>query len=256
MSGMVLDQFKLDGRVALVTGAGRGIGQALAVGLAQAGADVACVTRTGNSPDTKRQVEACGRRFVDLKADLGVAKQREGLADRVAAEFGRLDILVNNAGVTGRHLPEDYPEDEWRSLMEVHLHAAFDLAVQSVKHMEPNGVGKVVNIGSVMSFEGGLHISAYASAKHAIAGLTKSLAVSWAVRGINVNCICPGYVETELAGPLQKDPVRGPQIMQRIPAGRWGKPEELAGLCVFLASDAASFMHGSCVAIDGGWLAR
>lgn len=253
---MVLDLFKLDGRVALVTGAGRGIGQALALGLAQAGADVACVTRTGTSPETKRLVEACGRRFVDLKADLGVPRQRKGLADRVAAALGRLDILVNNAGVTGRYPPEDYPEDAWRNLMEVHLHAAFDLAVQAAKHMEPNGRGKIVNMGSVMSFQGGLHISAYASAKHAIAGLTKSLATSWAAKGINVNCICPGYVETELAEALQKDPVRGPQILERIPAGRWGKPEELAGLCVFLASDAASFMHGSCVVIDGGWLAR
>ena len=254
MSGMVLDLFKLDGRVALVTGAGRGIGQAFALGLAQAGADIACVTRTGNSAETKRLVEACGRRFVDLKADLGVPEQRKGLADRVVAELGRLDILVNNAGVTGRYPPEDYPEDAWRNLMEVHLHAAFDLAVQASQHMD--GGGKIVNIGSVMSFQGGLHISAYASAKHAIAGLTKSLATSWAARGINVNCICPGYVETELAEALQKDPVRGPQILQRIPAGRWGKPEELAGLCVSLASDAASFMHGSCVVIDGGWLAR
>jgi 2-deoxy-D-gluconate 3-dehydrogenase len=187
---------------------------------------------------------------------LGVAEQRKGLADRVVAELGRLDILVNNAGVTGRHPPEEYPEDQWRSLMEVHLHAAFDLAVQAVRHMESNRGGKIVNFGSVMSFQGGLHISAYASAKHAIAGLTKSLATSWAAKGINVNCICPGYIETELAEALQKDPVRGPQILQRIPAGRWGKPEELAGLCVFLASDAANFMHGSCVAIDGGWLAR
>jgi 2-deoxy-D-gluconate 3-dehydrogenase len=235
---------------------GRGIGQALALGLAQAGADVACVTRTGDSLDTRRLVESCGRRFIDLKADLGVPEQRAGLVDQVVAELGRLDILVNNAGVTGRYPPEEYPEDQWRNLIEVHLHAAFDLAVQAAKRMEPNGGGKIVNIGSVMSFQGGLHISAYASAKHAIAGLTKSLATSWAARGINVNCICPGYVETELAEALRQDPVRGPQILQRIPAGRWGKPEELAGLCVFMASDAASYMHGSCVAIDGGWLAR
>lgn len=253
---MILDSFKLDGRVALVTGAGRGIGRALAQGLAEAGADVACVTRTGDSPETRELVESCGRRFLDVKVDLSVPEQRAGVVDHVVSELGGLDILVNNAGVTGRYPPEEYPESEWRNLMEVHLHAAFDLAVQAAKHMEPKGGGKIINIGSVMSFEGGLHISAYASAKHAIAGLTKSLASSWAAKGINVNAICPGYTATELAGPLQKDPVRGPQILQRIPVGRWAEPEELAGLCVFLASDAASYMHGSCVPIDGGWLAR
>lgn len=253
---MILDTFKLDGRVALVTGAGRGIGRALAQGLAEAGADIACVTRTGNSPETRALVEASGRRFVDVKADLGSSEQREGIVDGIVAELGGIDILVNNAGVTGRHMPEDYPEADWRNVMEIHLHAAFDLAVQSSKYMLPKGGGKIINLGSVMSFEGGLHISAYASAKHAVAGLTKSLATSWAAKGINVNAICPGYTATELAGPLQNDPVRGPQILDRIPAGRWADPSELAGLCVFLASDASSYMHGTCVPIDGGWLAR
>jgi len=253
---MILDQFRLDGRVAIVTGAGRGIGQALVLGLAQAGADIASITRSGKSDETRRLVEGCGRRFLDMAADLGDPQQRPGLAKRVADELGQVDILVNNAGVTGRFPPEDYPLDEWRYLMEVHLHAAFELSVQAAEHMAVRGRGKIINIGSVMTFEGGLHISAYASAKHAIAGLTKSLATSWAPKGINVNCICPGYIETELAGPLQSDPVRGPQILARIPAGRWATPDELAGLCVFLASDASSYMHGSLIPIDGGWLAR
>ncbi len=253
---MILDLFKLDGRVAIVTGASRGIGQALALGLAQAGADVACITRSGNSEETRGLVEGCGRRFFEIAADLGDPDQRAGLAQRVVDELGRLDILVNNAGVTGRHKPEEYPVDDWRYLMEVHLHAAFDLSVQSAPFMKEHGRGRIINIGSLMSFEGGLHISAYASAKHGIAGLTKSLATSWAGEGINVNCIAPGYIETELAGPLQDDPVRGPQILDRIPLGRWAQPDELAGLCVYLASDACSYMHGSIIPIDGGWLSR
>jgi len=253
---MILDLFKLDSRVALITGAGRGIGQALAYGLAQAGADVATVTRTGHSTETRRLVESCGRRFLDLQADLGVPGQRVGLAQRVAAEFGRLDILVNNAEITGRYAPEDYPPEKWRYLLEVHLFAAMDLAVQCSEFMFPRGRGKVINLGSLMSFEGGLNITAYAAAKHGIAGLTKSLATSWAPRGINVNCICPGYIETEMSGVLKDDPVRGPQILDRIPIGRWASPDELAPLCVFLASDASNYMHGSVIPIDGGWLAR
>jgi 2-dehydro-3-deoxy-D-gluconate 5-dehydrogenase len=253
---MILDLFKLDGRAALVTGASRGIGQALAYGLAQAGADIACVTRSGEATETRRLVESCGRKFVDLKADLGKADERDGLARKVVDELGRLDILVNNAGVTHRHLPEEYPVEEWRYLLEVHLHAAFELAVQAAEFMAERGRGKIINIGSLMCYEAGLNVSAYASAKHALAGLTKSLAVSWASRGINVNCIAPGYIETELSGVLQDDPVRGPQILERIPLGRWAQPDELAGLCVYLASDASSYMHGSVIPIDGGWLSR
>ena len=253
---MILDLFKLDGRVAIVTGASRGIGQALALGLAQAGADIACITRSGNADATRKLVEGCGRRFLDIAADLGDPEGRAGLAQRVVDELGRLDILVNNAGVTGRHKPEDYPVDDWRYLMEVHLHAAFDLSVQAAPFMKQHGRGRIINIGSLMSFQGGLHISAYASAKHALAGLTKSLATNWAGEGINVNCIAPGYIETELAGPLQDDPIRGPQILERIPLGRWAQADELAGLCVYLASDASSYMHGSVIPIDGGWLSR
>lgn len=253
---MLPDLFRLTDRTALVTGASRGLGQAMAYGLAQAGADVACVSRGGEANATRELVESTGRRFLDLKADLANADNRSGLVEQVIAEFGRLDILVNNAGGGSRYAPEDYPDEEWRELIEVHLFAAFDLCKQAATQFFKQGRGKIVNIGSLMSFEAGWQISAYAAAKHGIAGLTKSLATAWASKGINVNCIAPGYFDTDLTEPLRNDPERGPQILDRIPAGRWGQPDELAGLCVFLASDASNYMHGSVVPIDGGWLAR
>lgn len=253
---MILDQFKLDGRVALVTGASRGLGQAMARGLAEAGADVACVSRTGDSPETRQLVEEAGRRFLDLQADLAEPDGRRRLIDRTVDELGRIDILVNNAGFTQRFPPEEYPDADWRALLEVHLNAAFDLAQQAAPHFFRRGRGKIVNVGSLMSFQGGWQIPAYAAAKHGIAGLTKSLGAAWSGQGVNVNAIAPGYFETELTDPLRNDPVRGPQITERIPCGRWGQPDELAGLVVFLASDASNYMHGSIVPVDGGWLAR
>ena len=252
---MILDQFQLDGRAALVTGASRGLGQAIAWGLAQAGADVACISRT-EATETRRLVESAGRRFAAITCDLGEPAERQGLIERAVGELGRIDILVNNAGSGERHPPEEYPQDEWRRLIEVHLHAAFDLCQQAAPLMFRRGRGKIINVGSLMSFEGGWQIPAYTAAKHGIAGLTKSLAVAWASRGINVNCIAPGYFETDLTEPLRTHPLRGPQILERIPCGRWGQPDELAGLAVFLASDASNYMHGSIIPIDGGWLAR
>jgi 2-deoxy-D-gluconate 3-dehydrogenase len=253
---MILDQFKLDGRVALVTGARRGLGQAMAYALAQAGADVACVSKTGNADATRTLIETTGRRFLDIQVDLADAAQRRGLVERVAESLGRIDILVNNAGNSTRHPPERYPESDWRELLEIHLNAAFDLSQQAAPLMFARGRGKVINVGSIMSFEGGLNIPAYAAAKHGIAGLTKALAVAWSGRGINVNCIAPGYFDTDAPLGLRNDPARGPQILERIPCGRWGQPDEIGGLCVFLASDASNYMHGSIVPIDGGWLAR
>ena len=253
---MILNLFKLDGRVALVTGGNRGLGRAMAVGLAEAGADIACASRSANDAEVREVVEGLGRRFLSLKADLAKPEDRVGLVDKVVEEFGHIDILVNNAGSGTRFPPEEYPMAEWRELLEVHLNSGFDLSQQAAKDMLPRGRGKIINIGSIMSYEAGLNISAYAAAKHAIAGLTKSLAVSWSSRGINVNCIAPGYFETSMSNSLKHHPVRGQQILDRIPAGRWGQPEELAGLAVYLASDASNYMHGSIVPIDGGWLSR
>jgi 2-dehydro-3-deoxy-D-gluconate 5-dehydrogenase len=253
---MILDQFRLDGRIALVTGARRGLGQAMAFALAQAGADVASASKTGNADETRVLVEKAGRRFFDIRADLAIPAERRGLIARVVETLGGIDILVNNAGNATRHPPEDYPESDWRELLEIHLNAGFDLSQQAAPFFFKRGRGKIINVGSIMSFEGGLNIPAYAAAKHAVAGLTKSLAVAWSGRGINVNCIAPGYFDTDAPLSLRNDPVRGQQILDRIPCGRWGQPDELGGLCVFLASDASNFMHGSIVVIDGGWLAR
>lgn len=253
----ILDRFKLDGRVSLVTGAGRGLGQGIALGLAEAGADVACVSlRSGDADETQRVVEKTGRRFLELPADLSVPDQRTGLVDRVVTEFGRIDILVNNAGFTGRYPPEEYPADEWRQLLEVHLMAAFDLSQQAARHMFARGRGKIINMASMLTFQGGHQLSAYATAKHGIAGMTKSLASSWASRGINVNAIAPGYFDTDFTSPLRNDPNRGPDVLARIPCGRWGHPDDLAGVCVFLASDASDYLHGSIIPVDGGWLVR
>lgn len=253
---MILDQFKLDGKVAIVTGGTRGLGAAMALGLAEAGADIAIIARDTSNTETADAIAKLGRRVELFQADLGQAAERVGLVDQVVERLGSVDILVNNAGGGTRHPPEQYPLDEWRNLIEVHLVTAFELSQQASQHMLPKGKGKIINIGSVMSEEGGLNISAYAAAKHGIAGLTKSLAVSWASQGIDVNCIAPGYFVTTFSHVLKNDPVRGQQILDRIPKGRWGDPHEMAGLVVFLASDASQFMNGSIVAIDGGWLAR
>lgn len=255
-SAMILDRFKLDGKVALVTGGTRGLGAAMAIGLAEAGADVAIIARDITPDATLKQVRALGRRCQMWQADLSLPQQRAGLVDRVVESLGGVDILVNNAGGGTRHPPEEFPADEWRHTIEVHVNAAFDLAQQAARHMLLKGRGKIINIGSIMCEEGGWNISAYAAAKHAIAGMTKSLATSWASKGIDVNCIAPGYFVTTYSHVLKNDPVRGPQILDRIPKGRWGDPAELAGLVVFLASDASSYINGSIVAIDGGWLAR
>ena len=252
---MILDLFKLDGRVALVTGASRGLGQAIAWGLAQAGADIACIAR-GNSDETRRLVEKAGRQFLDLKADLANPEARPGLVDSVVDELGRLDVLVNNAGSGTLVPPEELPLHDWRELIEVHLNSAFDLAQQAAPHMFRRGRGKIINVGSVMSFQGGMDIAAYAAAKHGLAGMTKALATAWSSRGINVNCIAPGYFETDLTDGLRNHAAMGPEVTERIPCGRWGRPDEIAGLAVFLASDASNYMHGSVVPIDGGWLAR
>ncbi|MGE0609723.1 MAG: SDR family oxidoreductase [Pirellulales bacterium] len=253
---MILDLFKLDGRVAVVTGGTRGLGAAMAIGLAEAGADVAIIARDTSNRETAERIMQLGRRCIEIQADVGKSAERAGLIDRVVAGLGRIDILVNNAGGGTRHPPEDFPLAEWHQTLEVHLTATFELSQQAARHMLPQGRGKIINVGSIMCDEAGWNIPAYAAAKHGIAAVTKSLGTAWASKGIAVNCIAPGYFATTYSHVLMNDAVRGPQIMDRIPHGRWGDPRELAALAVFLASDACQYMNGSIVAIDGGWLAR
>jgi len=252
----MLEQFSLEGRVAVITGSRRGLGRAMARGLSAAGADIVGFSRSEDAAETRELVEANGRRFEHWSADLTDAQQRRGLIDRAVECFGRVDVLINNAGEALRAPPETFPMDQWERVMQVHVTAAMDLSQQCFPHFVGRGRGKIINIGSIMSYEGGWNIPAYAAAKHAIAGLTKSLAVAWSSQGINVNCIAPGYFDCDIPDSLRVDPTRAPQLMERIPCGRWGMPDEIAGLAVFLASAASNYMHGSVVPIDGGWLAR
>ena len=253
----ILDRFRLDGRVALVTGGNRGIGQALATALAQAGADVALLGRT-HPADTVARIEALGRQALAVTADLATVGP-DDLADAVESvitDLGRLDILVNNAGVIRRAAAVTHPPQDWDAVLRVDLDAVFHLCQAAGRVMLDQGHGKIVNIASMLSFQGGVRVPSYTAAKHAVVGLTRALANEWAPHGVNVNAIAPGYIATDNTAPLRADPDRERAIRDRIPAGRWGVPEDLMGAAVFLASDAARYVHGTVLPVDGGWLAR
>jgi 2-deoxy-D-gluconate 3-dehydrogenase len=251
----MLDLFNLAGRTALVTGANTGLGQGIAVALAQAGADIVAV---GRSPaaETGVQVQALGRRFLDVRADLSTTRPVREVVDAAIGLNGRLDIVVNNAGIIRRADSLDVDEADWDAVIATNLKSPFFLAQAAARHMAENGGGKIVNIASLLSFQGGIRVPAYAASKSAVAGLTRALANEWAARGINVNAIAPGYFDTNNTAALRADPVREPAILARIPAGRWGQPQDLAGAAVFLASRASDYVHGIVLPVDGGWLAR
>jgi 2-deoxy-D-gluconate 3-dehydrogenase len=253
----VLDLFRLEGKVALVTGVGRGLGQAMTVGLAEAGADIAGLYRT-NYEESQAQVEALGRRFLPVRCDLQEATvaQLNEVVEQVVGEMGRLDILVNNAGTIRRAPALEFSEQDWDDVIQVNLKALFFLSQAAARVMAERGAGKIIHIASMLSFQGGILIPSYTAAKSGVAGLTRALANEWAARGINVNAIAPGYMATDNTAPLRADPERNPAILARIPAGDWGQPADLKGAVVFLASEAASYMHGAIVPVDGGWLAR
>jgi 2-dehydro-3-deoxy-D-gluconate 5-dehydrogenase len=252
-----LDAFRLDGQVALVTGASAGMGAAMAVALAEAGADVAVHGNSRPSAETAGRIESAGRRATSVTGDLGDRAVSGRLVAEVVARFGRLDILVNNAGLIRRAPAVDYSDDDWDRVLEVDLTSAFRLARAAGAQMIGAGRGgRIINIASILAFQGGITVPAYAAAKGGLAQLTKALANEWASKGINVNAIAPGYIETDVTAALRADAVRNRQILDRIPAGRWGQPDDLAGAVVFLASPASRYVHGHVLAVDGGWLAR
>jgi len=248
--------FDLSGRVALVSGANTGLGQAIAVALAHAGADIVAAGRSA-AGETAAQVAAAGRSFLFLQADFseGASSMRQ-VADAAHAWRGRLDILVNNAGTIHRADSLAVGEEDWDRVVDTNLKAPFFLSQAAALYMANRGGGKIINIASMLSFQGGLRVPAYAASKSAIAGLTRALANEWAQAGINVNAIAPGYFETNNTAPLRDDPQRAPAILARIPAARWGQPGDLAGAAVFLASRASDYVHGIVLPVDGGWLAR
>jgi 2-deoxy-D-gluconate 3-dehydrogenase len=253
---MIVDSFRIDGKVALVTGGDKGLGQGMALALAQAGADVAVTSRSGQAGATLETIAAAGRRGIALAADFSTTEPIAGVIRQTVEQLGRLDILVNNAGIIRRaNAIETTPED-WQAVLDVNLTAVWALAQAAAQVMLPQGGGKIINIASLLSFQGGIRVPAYTAAKHAVAGLTKALANEWAGRGINVNAIAPGYMATDNTQALRDDPERNRQILERIPAGRWGTPADMAGAVVFLAAPASAYIHGYTLAVDGGWLAR
>jgi 2-deoxy-D-gluconate 3-dehydrogenase len=251
---MILDRFRLDGNVAVITGGTKGIGKAIAVALAEAGADIAVVSRRANY-DVERSIIDCGRRFMHHSADLSKRDQTKKVIPAVADQMGGIDILVNNAGIIRRFPALEHPEADWDDTLEIDLTATFLLSQVAGRIMLNKGKGKIINIASVLSFQGGLNVAAYVAAKHGVAGITRALANDWAGKGINVNALAPSFYITEFTEPIQKDPERSKSITARTPAGRWGMPDDIAGAAVFLASPASDFIHGVILPVDGGWAA-
>ena len=253
---MILDNFHLTNQVAIVTGCNTGLGQGMALALAQAGADIVGINVS--APDeTRGQIEATGRSFFDLRADLSDTASIPDLLARAKARFGRVDILVNNAGIIRRADSLEFTEADWDAVIDTNLKSVFFLSQAVARGMIADGAGgKIINIASMLSFQGGIRVPAYTASKSGLAGLTKALANEWAAKGVNVNAIAPGYVETNNTEALRADPDRSRDILGRIPAGRWGHPSDIGGAAVFLASSASDYVHGITLPVDGGWLAR
>jgi 2-deoxy-D-gluconate 3-dehydrogenase len=254
---LILEAFKLDGKTALVTGASAGLGAAIAVALAEAGANVVAHGNSREPDKTCELIKGSGRRSLAVRGDLGDKTVPQQLIAQTLDEFGRLDILINNAGTIRRAPAVDYSEEDWATVIEVNLSSVFRLAQLAGKHMIETGHGgKIVNIASLLSFQGGITVPAYAASKGGVAQLTKALANEWAKYGINVNAIAPGYMRTDNTAALQADETRNRQILERIPAGRWGEPDDIAGPAVFLSSSASNYLNGHILVVDGGWMGR
>ncbi|SPE18576.1 2-deoxy-D-gluconate 3-dehydrogenase [Candidatus Sulfotelmatomonas gaucii] len=253
---MILDSFSLKGKSALVTGSSRGLGAAIAIALAQAGAGVAIHGSTSVPKATQHKLEGVGAKSIALVGDVGDADVSAMLVEETVEYFGKIDILVNNAGIIRRASAADYSEEDWKAVIDVNLSSVFRLMQLAGRHMLKQGSGKIINIASLLTFQGGILVPAYAAAKGGVGQLTKAFANEWASKGVNVNAIAPGYMDTDNTEALKKNAERARQILERIPAGRWGKPEDLAGAAVFLASAASDYIHGHVLVVDGGWLNR
>ncbi|CNI34618.1 2-deoxy-D-gluconate 3-dehydrogenase [Yersinia thracica] len=253
---MILDSFELKGKVALVTGCDTGLGQGMAIGLAEAGCDIVGVNIV-EPKDTIEKVTALGRRFLSLTADLSKIDGIPALLERAIAEFGQIDILVNNAGIIRREDAINFSEKDWDDVMNVNIKTVFFMSQAVAKQFIKQGTGgKIINVASMLSYQGGIRVPSYTASKSAVMGVTRLLANEWAKHGINVNAVAPGYMATNNTQQLRKDEERSKEILDRIPAGRWGLPDDLKGPVVFLASKASDYISGYTIAVDGGWLAR
>ena len=253
---MILDSFNLTGKVALVTGCNTGLGQGMALGLAQAGCKVVGINRT-KPIETIEKMNAGGHTFLDLRANLALQEDIPDIIDKAVMEFGKIDILVNNAGIIRREDAIEFSEQNWDDVMNINSKTVFFFSQAVAKRFISQGHGgKIINIASMLSYQGGIRVPSYTASKSAVMGITRAMANEWAKHNINVNAIAPGYMETNNTEALRADADRNSAILERIPAGRWGTPADIAGPCVFLASTAASYINGYTIAVDGGWLAR
>ncbi|HDL8090048.1 TPA: 2-dehydro-3-deoxy-D-gluconate 5-dehydrogenase KduD [Yersinia enterocolitica] len=253
---MILDSFELKGKIALVTGCNTGLGQGMAIGLAEAGCDIVGVNIV-EPKETIEKVTALGRRFLSLTADLSKIDGIPALLERAIAEFGQIDILVNNAGIIRREDAINFSEKDWDDVMNVNIKTVFFMSQAVAKQFIKQGTGgKIINVASMLSYQGGIRVPSYTASKSAVMGVTRLLANEWAKHGINVNAVAPGYMATNNTQQLRKDEERSKEILDRIPAGRWGLPDDLKGPVVFLASKASDYISGYTIAVDGGWLAR
>ncbi|MGP8308832.1 2-dehydro-3-deoxy-D-gluconate 5-dehydrogenase KduD [Vibrio sp. YIC-376] len=253
---MILDSFNLEGKVAIVTGCDTGLGQGMALGLAKAGCDIVGVNIT-EPTETIEKIQAEGRKFIDIRANLMKLDDIPSIIDRAVTELGRIDILVNNAGIIRRNDAIDFSEQDWDDVMNINIKSVFFMSQAVAKQFISQGEGgKIINIASMLSYQGGIRVPSYTASKSGVMGVTRLMANEWASQGINVNAIAPGYMATNNTAALRADEERNAAILERIPAARWGKPEDLAGPCVFLASSASDYINGYTIAVDGGWLAR
>ena len=254
---MILEKFKLTDKVAIVTGCSTGLGEGMAIGLAEAGADVALLsTNKSNLEKTQKLIKNCGRNALSIGCDITNKDQIEKAIKSILEKFGRIDILVNNAGINRRAPAEKFTDEDWDLVIDTNLKSVFRLCRDVGKQMLKQGSGKIINVASLLSFSAGITVPAYTASKGGVAQLTKAFANEWALKNIQVNAIAPGYFNTDNTEALVNDPVRNRQISERIPAGRWGNPEDLMGTVVYLASAASDYVNGHILLVDGGWMAR